>query len=202
MQLFPFELINDCHTPAIRARPAPKFVDAFISVAAGSDWGTKHNSRVDRQDTAHLPHRGPIAALPRVPGRLGRTDVRLLMASNGAGFGGLAPMNDDEYQRLEKLTDRELFDFMTETDASQRMWVARHLLELRRNRTMDNMAEDVADCVAHFTIISVEASSNAKTQRSKEWADIEARYRVSATNAIALLRATMTGKPEKFMRTP
>lgn len=49
-------------------------------------------------------------------------------------------MNDDEYQRLEKLTDRELFDFMTETDSSQRMWVARHLLEMRRNRVLTSAA--------------------------------------------------------------
>lgn len=67
-------------------------------------------------------------------------------------------------------------------------------------RAMDNLAEDVSDCVAHFTIISVQASSYAETQKSKEWADIEARYRVSAENAIALLRVTMTGRPEKFMQ--
>jgi len=42
-------------------------------------------------------------------------------------------MEQKDYENLEKLSDRELFDFVTETNASQRKHVAVHLLELRRN---------------------------------------------------------------------
>ena len=50
-------------------------------------------------------------------------------------------MTEVEYQRLEKLTDRELFDFTTESEGSQRMWAARHLLELRKNRVLASAAK-------------------------------------------------------------
>ncbi|QDL37480.1 hypothetical protein [Rhodoferax sediminis] len=50
-------------------------------------------------------------------------------------------MNEDEYRGLEKLTDRELFDFTTETAGSQRKWAALHLLELRRNRVVASAAK-------------------------------------------------------------
>ena len=43
-------------------------------------------------------------------------------------------MNQEEYDRFNKLADRELFDFVTEKDSSDRKWLALHLLELRRNR--------------------------------------------------------------------
>lgn len=50
-------------------------------------------------------------------------------------------MNKNEYEQLEKLSDRELFDFVTEKDSSQRKWVATHLLELRRNREVTRAAK-------------------------------------------------------------
>ena len=53
-------------------------------------------------------------------------------------------MESRDYERLEQLTDRELFDFVTETDASQRKWVAMHLLELRRNRAIASAAKSSA----------------------------------------------------------
>ncbi len=49
-----------------------------------------------------------------------------------------------DYDRLERLPDRELFDFLTETDASQRKWVAIHLLEMRRNRALTSAARSSA----------------------------------------------------------
>lgn len=55
-----------------------------------------------------------------------------------------ATMNEMEYQNLDKLTDHELFDFLTETDASQRKWVAIHLLEMRRNRAIASAAKSSA----------------------------------------------------------
>ena len=53
-------------------------------------------------------------------------------------------METKDYEQLERLTDRELFDFVTETDASQRKWVAMHLLELRRNRAIASAARSSA----------------------------------------------------------
>nr|WP_316639114.1 hypothetical protein [uncultured Roseateles sp.] len=53
-------------------------------------------------------------------------------------------MNGTDYELLEKLTDRELFDFVTETDASQRKWVAMHLLEMRRNKAIASAAKSSA----------------------------------------------------------
>ncbi len=53
-------------------------------------------------------------------------------------------MEANEYASLEKLTDRELFDFVTENDGSQRKWVASHLLELRRNEALAKAAKSSA----------------------------------------------------------
>ena len=53
-------------------------------------------------------------------------------------------MDKQEFENLEKLTDRELFDFVTETDASQRKHVAVHLLEMRRNLELTRAAKSSA----------------------------------------------------------
>lgn len=53
-------------------------------------------------------------------------------------------MKEEEFKQLEKLTDRELFDYFTENDSSQRKWVAQHLLELRRNRELTQAAKSSA----------------------------------------------------------
>lgn len=53
-------------------------------------------------------------------------------------------MEANEYDSLEKLSDRELFDFVTEKDHSQRKWVAMHLLEMRRNEAMTKAAKSSA----------------------------------------------------------
>ena len=53
-------------------------------------------------------------------------------------------MESKDYEYLEKLTDRELFDFVTEKDISQRKWVALHLLELRRNLILTKAAKSSA----------------------------------------------------------
>lgn len=53
-------------------------------------------------------------------------------------------MESHEYTSLEKLTDRELFDFVTEKDNSQRKWAAMHLLEMRRNQAMTDAAKSSA----------------------------------------------------------
>ena len=53
-------------------------------------------------------------------------------------------MEAPEYARLEKLSDRELFDFVTEKDSSQRKWVAMHLLEIRRNEALTKAAKSSA----------------------------------------------------------
>ena len=49
----------------------------------------------------------------------------------------------NEYANLEKLSDRELFDFVTENN-SQRKWVAMHLLEMRRNEAVTKAAKSSA----------------------------------------------------------
>lgn len=59
-----------------------------------------------------------------------------------ASFG--VAMNQDDYAQLENLNDRELFDFITEKDSSQRKWVAMHLLELRRNKSITRAAKSSA----------------------------------------------------------
>lgn len=53
-------------------------------------------------------------------------------------------VNEHEYASFEKLSDRELFDFVTEKDNSQRKWVAMHLLELRRNQALVRAARSSA----------------------------------------------------------
>ena len=53
-------------------------------------------------------------------------------------------MDSNDYEQLEELTDRELFDFVTEKDSSQRKWVAMHLLETRRNRAVASAAKSSA----------------------------------------------------------
>lgn len=53
-------------------------------------------------------------------------------------------MEDKLYRDLQARSDSELFDFITETDASQRKWVALHLLELRRNKAIASAAKSSA----------------------------------------------------------
>ena len=53
-------------------------------------------------------------------------------------------MKNEDYENLEKLSDSELFDFVTEKDSSQRKWVAMHLLEVRRNKAIANAAKSSA----------------------------------------------------------
>lgn len=45
-------------------------------------------------------------------------------------------MTEDEYNQIAALEDRQLYDFVTEKDSSQRKWVAIHLLEQRRNAAL------------------------------------------------------------------
>ena len=53
-------------------------------------------------------------------------------------------MKNEDYEQLEKLSDSELFDFITEKDSSQRKWVAMHLLELQRNKAVTCAARSSA----------------------------------------------------------
>jgi succinate dehydrogenase flavin-adding protein (antitoxin of CptAB toxin-antitoxin module) len=53
-------------------------------------------------------------------------------------------MKEEEFKQLVNLSDRELFDYITEKDSSQRKWVAQHLLELRRNRELTQAAKSSA----------------------------------------------------------
>ena len=45
-------------------------------------------------------------------------------------------MKKEDYELLKKLTDSELFDFITEKESSLRKWIAMHLLELRSNKVL------------------------------------------------------------------
>ncbi len=49
-------------------------------------------------------------------------------------------MKKEDYELLEKLTDSELFDFITEKESSLRKWIAMHLLELRSNKVLTSAA--------------------------------------------------------------
>ncbi len=53
-------------------------------------------------------------------------------------------MEQTEYDQLAKLSDRELYDFVTEKDSSQRKWVALHMLEQRRNAMLTAAAKSSA----------------------------------------------------------
>ncbi|KOR50242.1 hypothetical protein ADT25_00305 [Xanthomonas oryzae] len=53
-------------------------------------------------------------------------------------------MEQTDYDQLAKLSDRELYDFVTELDSSQRKWVALHLLEQRRNAVLTQAAKSSA----------------------------------------------------------
>lgn len=67
-------------------------------------------------------------------------------------------MKNEGYEQLEKLSDSELFDFITEKDSSQRKWVAMHLLELRRNKAIASAARSSA-IAAWFAAILAGVSS-------------------------------------------
>lgn len=67
-------------------------------------------------------------------------------------------MKSEDYEQLEKLSDSELFDFITEKDSSQRKWVAMHLLELRRNKAIASAARSSA-IAAWFAAILAGVSS-------------------------------------------
>lgn len=45
-------------------------------------------------------------------------------------------MTEVEYNQIDALQDRELYDLVTEKDSSQRKWVAIHLLEQRGNAAL------------------------------------------------------------------
>lgn len=66
-----------------------------------------------------------------------------------------------DFEYLEKLSDRELFDFVTETDASQRKHVAVHLLELRRNMELTRAARSSARAAWLAAIIAGVAAAAA-----------------------------------------
>ena len=53
-------------------------------------------------------------------------------------------MESKDYVELEKMSDHQLFDFVTESEKSQRKWVAVHLLELRRNKAITSAAKSSA----------------------------------------------------------
>ncbi len=53
-------------------------------------------------------------------------------------------MEKGDFDQLERLSDRELFDFVTDSDKSQKKWVALHMLELRRNRELTRAASSSA----------------------------------------------------------
>ena len=53
-------------------------------------------------------------------------------------------MEQTQYDQLGKLSNRELYDFVTETESSQRKWVALHLLEERRNAVLTDAAKSSA----------------------------------------------------------
>jgi hypothetical protein len=63
-------------------------------------------------------------------------------------------MEENEYAQLNKLSDRELYDFVTEKDSSQRKWVALHLLEERRNGRLTAAAKSSARAAWIAAIIS------------------------------------------------
>jgi hypothetical protein len=56
-------------------------------------------------------------------------------------------MDKAEYDELALKADRDLYDFVTEKDSSQRKWVALHLLEQRRNKLLTDAAKSSA-CAA------------------------------------------------------
>lgn len=53
-------------------------------------------------------------------------------------------MEQTDYDDLAKRADRELYDFVTESDSSQRKWVALHMLEQRRNAVLTQAAQSSA----------------------------------------------------------
>jgi hypothetical protein len=53
-------------------------------------------------------------------------------------------MEQTQYDELAKKPDRELYDFVTEQDSSQRKWVALHMLEERRNAVLTAAAKSSA----------------------------------------------------------
>lgn len=67
-------------------------------------------------------------------------------------------MEKSEYDQLIKLSDRELYDFVSEKDSSQRKWVALHLLEQRRNTILTQAAKSSA-CAAWLAAIIAGASA-------------------------------------------
>lgn len=63
-------------------------------------------------------------------------------------------MNQSDYDQMSKLSDRELYDFVTELDSSQRKWVALHMLEERRNQRLTAAAKSSARAAWFAAILS------------------------------------------------
>lgn len=63
-------------------------------------------------------------------------------------------MEAHEYASIEKLSDRELFDLVTEQEGSQRKWVAMHLLEMRCNDVLTQAAKSSATAAWTAAIIA------------------------------------------------
>jgi hypothetical protein len=63
-------------------------------------------------------------------------------------------MDSKGYEELERLSDRDLFDYVTEKDSSQRKWAAMHLLELRRNRALVSAARSSAFAAWVATLVA------------------------------------------------
>ena len=77
--------------------------------------------------------------------------------------------------------------------------VALHVYAYDRQRSFDNLAEDVSSCAAFYMIVSAESEINSQKQNDAKWAELAIKYRTTSINAINLLRKIMVGKPEKFL---
>lgn len=49
-------------------------------------------------------------------------------------------MEENEYNKFVAMSERQLFDFVTEKDASQRKWVALYVLDTRRAKIASKAA--------------------------------------------------------------
>lgn len=64
-------------------------------------------------------------------------------------------MNKDEWDSLIQMADRELMDFTTETDSSQRKHAAMHILAMRRNKVMERVTLYAAIAAFCSVVVSV-----------------------------------------------
>lgn len=64
-------------------------------------------------------------------------------------------MEQNQYDQMQNMSDRELFDFVTEKDSSQRKWAALYILDTRRAKITSNTAIAAAIAAGLSALVAI-----------------------------------------------